>query len=98
MAELTRRSFLTHASIGVGVAGGALAGGLTALPRWAEIPLGAAQIPAAAATEPVQGLIAHVRDFSTGEIAIMVGTREVIHRDRSLAARLMDAAHQSPVR
>jgi hypothetical protein len=98
MAELTRRSFLTHASIGVGVAGGALAGVLTALPRLREIPLPTAQMPAAGATEPVHGLIAHVRDASTGEIAIMVGTREVIHRDRSLAMRLMDVAHQSPGR
>ena len=96
MAELTRRSFLTHASIGVGVAGGALAGGLTSLPRRAEIPLGTAT--AAAATEPVQNLIAHVRDVSTGEIAVMVGTQEVIHRDRSLALALLDVARKSPVR
>jgi hypothetical protein len=94
MAELTRRSFLTHASIGV--AGGALAGGLTSLPGLSEIPLLAAPIPAAGATEP--DLIAHVRDVSTGEISIMVGTREVIHRDRSLAMRLMEAASKSPVR
>ena len=98
MAELTRRSFLTHASIGVGVAGGTLAGGLAALPRLTEIPLRTAQMPAAAAIEPVQGLIAHVRDVSTGEIAVMVGTREIIHRDRSLAMRLMAVAQQSPVR
>lgn len=95
MAELTRRSFLTHASIGV--VGGALVGGLTALPRVAGIPLRTAAMPTAAATEPVQGLIAHVRNASTGEIAIMVGTREVIHRDRSLAVRLMDIADKSPV-
>jgi len=93
MAELTRRSFLTHASIGVGVAGGALVGGLAAMPGWAE-----AQMPAVAVTEPVEGLIAHVRDVSTGEIAVMVGTREVIHRDRSLAMRLMDVAQRSTVR
>ena len=96
MAELTRRSFLTHASIGVGVAGGALAGGLAAQPRLAKIPLRTA--PAAAATEPLDGLIAHVRDASTGEISVMVGTREVIHRDRALAVALMDIARQSPVR
>lgn len=96
MAELTRRSFLTHASIGV--AGGALVGGLTAPPRLAGIPLWTGAMPAAAATEPVQNLIAHVRNVATGEIAVMVGTREVIHRDRSLALRLMDIADKSPVR
>jgi hypothetical protein len=96
MAELTRRSFLTHASIGV--AGGALAGGLTSLPGLSDMSLLPAPIPAAAATEPVQGLIAHVRNVSTGEISIMVGTREVIHQDRSLALRLVDAASKASVR
>jgi hypothetical protein len=96
MAQLTRRSFLTQASIGV--AGGSLMGGMTALPRLTGISLGAAEMPTGAATEPVQGLIAHVRDASTGEIAIMVGTREVIHRDRALAVRLVDIARYSPVR
>lgn len=77
----------------IGFAGGVLAGGLTALPRRAEFPLGSAGgTPAAAPTEPVQGLIAHVRDVSTGEIAVMVGTREVIHRDPALAGRLMAVA------
>jgi hypothetical protein len=47
--------------------------------------------------ESVDGLIAHVRNVSTGEIAVMVGTRETIFRDHSLAARLVDAAGKSPV-
>ncbi|HEY3238456.1 MAG TPA: hypothetical protein VGL92_02740 [Acidimicrobiia bacterium] len=55
-------------------------------------------MPAAAATEPVQGLIAHVRNAATGEISVMVGTREVIHRDRSLVMRLMGIADQPPAR
>jgi hypothetical protein len=40
----------------------------------------------------VDGLIAHVRDVATGEITVMVGTREVVHRDRSLAQQLLDIA------
>jgi hypothetical protein len=40
-------------------------------------------------------LIAHVRSVSRGEIALMVGTREVIYQDRELAARLMVAAHRT---
>jgi hypothetical protein len=92
MLELTRRSFLTHASIGL--AGGTLVGGLTGLPGLAALPLGGMALPARAA-EPVQGLIAHVRNVATGEIAVMVGTREVIHRDRALAVRLLDIAGQS---
>jgi hypothetical protein len=91
MTRLTRRSFLAQAS--KGVAGGSLVGALAAVPRLTEVSRGAPESPAAAASEPVQGLIAHVRDASTGEIAIMVDTREVIHRDRSLAGRLMEIAH-----
>jgi hypothetical protein len=93
MAELTRRTFLTHASIGV--AAGAVTGGLAALPRLSEEALGPVDMPAAAATESVDGLIAHVRNVSTGEVALMVGTREVIHRDRPLAARLAHLARSS---
>jgi hypothetical protein len=45
-----------------------------------------------ASAEP---LIAHVRDLARGEISLMVGKEEVIHRDRDLAARLYAAARQS---
>jgi hypothetical protein len=93
MAELTRRTFLTHTS--VGVTAGALAGGLTALPRLRSAQA-TAGMPTAVAMKS-EGLIAHLRDASTGEVAVMVGNREIICRDRSLAARLLDAAHTSPV-
>jgi hypothetical protein len=92
MAELTRRSFITRTSMGV--AGGVLAGALaTEMVRPGAEQLGGLQLPSnAAATEP---LIAHVRDLKTGEIALMVGTREVIYKDRELAARLAVAAHKT---
>jgi hypothetical protein len=92
MAELTRRSFLTRTSIGV--AGGVLAGTLVAeAARPGPDHLGGLQLPSnVAATEP---LIAHVRDLHTGEIALMVGTREVIYKDRELAARLAVAARKT---
>jgi hypothetical protein len=93
MAELTRRGFLTRAS--VGMAAGALAGGLTAMPRLAKGPEPEVEMTGAFSPESVEGLIAHVRNASTGEIALMVGTREVIHRDRSLAARLAHLARRS---
>ena len=92
MAELTRRSLLTHAS--TGVAAGAVMGGLVALPRLAQDPLGRVGVPTPAETQSMEGLIAHVRNVSTGEIALMVDTREVIHRDRSLAARLAQLARR----
>jgi hypothetical protein len=89
MAELTRRTFLTHASIGM--AAGAVTGGLVAVPLGKD-PLGPVETPTPVAPESVEGLIAHVRNLSTGEIALMVGTREVIRQDRSLTARLADHA------
>lgn len=90
MAELTRRGFLTHAS--TGVAAGAVMGGLVALPHPAKDTVGRVGVTTPPATQSVEGLIAHVRNVSTGEIALMVGNREVIHRNRSLAARLAQLA------
>ena len=90
MTECTRRSFLVHA--GLGVAGGALAGGIAALPARAGTPVAPAAMRGATGAVPVDGLIAHVRDVAAGEISVMVGSREVIHRDRSLVRRLMDVA------
>ena len=90
MTTHTRRSFLVHASMGI--AGGALAGGLAALPARAETPVAAPAMRGATGAAPVDGLIAHVRDAAAGEISVMVGSREVIHRDRSLVRQLMDIA------
>ncbi len=94
MAELTRRTFLRRTSIGV--AGGVLAGGLaTTVPRLGSTSdhMPGTRLPEGAdATQP---LIAHVRSVSKGEISLMVGMREVIYRDRELAARLMVAAHKT---
>ena len=90
MPECTRRSFLVHASIGV--AGGALVGGLAALPARAGTPVAPPATRGATGAVPADGLIAHVRDGATGEISVMIGEREVVHRDRSLAQRLLDIA------
>jgi hypothetical protein len=94
MADLTRRSFLTRTSVGVagGVLAGAMAAEVTSLVSGSSQMAGKSGPSGAAATEP---LIAHVRDVSRGEIALMVGTREVIYKDRELAARLMVAAQQT---
>lgn len=94
MAELTRRNFITRTSIGVagGVLAGALAAEVPGLVAGPEQMAGRSLPSGSAATEP---LIAHVRNVSRGEIALMVGTREVIYKDRELAARLVVAAQQT---
>lgn len=87
MAELSRRGFLTtSAAAAAGVAGAAglgLAGGIPAA-------IDAAGIAGDVAAS--DGLVAHVRDASTGEIAVFNGEQEVVVRDRALANRLLRAA------
>jgi hypothetical protein len=74
----SRRGFLALA--GAGAAGAAaLAAAGPAAASGAEVA------GPAASREP---LVAHVRDPRTGEIAVLVGEREVVVHDRALAARL----------
>lgn len=94
MSRLSRRGFIRQTSVGV-----ATTGLLVAAPRLAEIADPAASDVAAttstessiaAMTEPV---LAHVRDFASGEISLLVGNREIIYRDPELVMRLIRAAH-----
>lgn len=86
--NVSRRAFLSRASLGVVLAGAAAAvPGLGAVVR----------LPAAPATTPdlplvAEPLVAHVRDLASGELSLMVGTDHVVLRDANLAARLYGAA------
>lgn len=98
MASITRRTFLKRSG-GTAAAVGALA----AAPGWpalrrrslgpARPPVvhdaGVAQPAGRAATGP---LVVHVADPRTGEVRLLVGTREVLHRDPALVAHLVRAA------
>src|SRR5947209_20354149 len=77
MAKLTRRGFLGKSS-----AGAATLGALLAVPGLTEA-VEAASGPTHHLTkaELAGPIVAHVRDLSTGEIAILVGTREIVYRD-----------------
>ena len=101
--NVTRRRLLTQLSVttGLGVAGGLglhkllVADGAprantgsprpTALERTASVPA----LDSVALAEP---MLIHVRDVATGEIALMVGTRELIYRDPELVSRLVRTA------
>jgi hypothetical protein len=88
MAKLTRRGFIKKTSVGA-----ATFGALVTVPGLAEVD--AASRPHAArglAAEHHAPLLAHVRNRATGEIALLVGTREVVIHDRELVKRLMKAA------
>ncbi len=92
MASMSRRTFLKR-----GGAGAAAAGFLAAIPAFpgrawaARRPAtvhnrGVAAPSGRAATGP---LVVHVPDPRSGEVHLMVGTREVVRRDPALVARLV---------
>ncbi len=91
MAEVTRRRFLMHSSLGVSAAVG---GALVTAPRL--LPA-AAPAPAVDLTGPALGgpMVVHVRDVATAEVSLLVGTTETIYRDRELVGRLLGAARSA---
>lgn len=91
MAELSRRKLLKTGSLGL-VAGVAALSGIDRLVSIPGAGFADAKPDLSALGEDV---VAHVRDASTGEVAIMVGTREVLHRDPQLVGRLLAAARQT---
>ena len=91
MNNLSRRRFLTHSSLGV-----AFVGAVAAVPGLsAVLKLPAPATPIGSQPALAGPLVAHVRDLASGEVSIMVGTREVIERDRDLATRLYAAARRA---
>ncbi|HKC73630.1 MAG TPA: twin-arginine translocation signal domain-containing protein [Chloroflexota bacterium] len=88
MAKLTRRDLIKQTS-----AGAAALGALAAVPGLAGAQ-GAPQAHAAglSAADRNGPLVAYLRDEAVGEIGLLVGTREIIVRDRELVQRLLTAA------
>jgi hypothetical protein len=88
MAKLTRRDLIKQTS-----AGAAALGALAAVPGLAGAQgapeAHAAGLSAADCNGPV---VAYLRDVAAGEIGLLVGTREIIVRDRELVQRLLRAA------
>ena len=85
--NLSRRAFLSRSSIGIALAGAAMA--VPAL--GAVIKTSAAADKVSMPNGNVEPLVAHVRDLSSGEVSLMVGTEQVVVRDANLAARLYGA-------
>lgn len=89
MTDHSRRNFLKTGSIGAVAVGAALAPGL--------LTSGADAAPVAGGPLPDGPLMAYVKDHKTGDVAVMVGEREVVYRDRELASRLARiASHARP--
>jgi len=102
MVEVSRRRLLTQTSLGFGIAVAAV----TAVPRAAVTFFAPPKRQNAASFDVSQGappagitllepMVVHVRDVATAEIAVMVGTQELVYRDPELVARLVQAAKQA---
>jgi len=106
MSDISRRAFLKQGGMGVAAAGALVAvpkvirrgdGVLrSGMGRASGAGTGAASaatpagLPAAESTGHT--LLVHVPDARSGEVRVMYGTREVIHHDPDLVARLVRAA------
>lgn len=83
MEHVSRRAFVTQASIGVAAVGAIAATGLNLAPG--------AQAEATPRAELGQPLVARVRDLDSGQVDLFVGEREVTVTDHDLANRLARA-------
>jgi Spy/CpxP family protein refolding chaperone len=79
MNEPNRRGFLALAG-----AGAAAVGAVAVAP--------AAEASTSVPSHVKEPLVAYVRDAKSGEVAVMIGEREVVVHDRELAARIARAA------
>ena len=93
MAEVTRRRFLKHSSLGLSAAVG---GALVTAPHLLPAPAAAAA-PAIDLTGPALAgpMVVHVRNVATAEVSLLVGTTETIYRDRELVGRLLGVARSA---
>jgi len=87
MAKLSRRGFIKQTSVSV-----ATFGVLATVPVLAAEPEAANVATTDLSAVTLSGpLIAHVSDFASGEISLLVGTQEIIYRDPQLVMRLLQA-------
>ena len=86
MSDATRRGFLVFAGTGTAAAVGVVAGPKIFGERSAETA-GAKGLDTADLAS-AESFVVHVKDVRKGEMAILVGDREVVLTDRELAARL----------
>ncbi|MDQ6949959.1 MAG: hypothetical protein M3256_27870 [Actinomycetota bacterium] len=98
---LTRRRFLGHASVGAAAAGALAAGGASVFSSAAGADAASRLATPDRAGRPSapdgplqegSGVIAHVVDAKTGQISLLVGTREIAYTNREMAQQLLRAA------
>jgi hypothetical protein len=82
---MSRRAFITSAGAVSGAALGAAAMGVPKLAATAGV--GPPHTPL-----PEGPVVAYVRDAKAGEVAVIVGEREIAVKDAALVRRIVDAA------
>ncbi len=88
MSQLTRKGFLGKTSIGA-----AAIGAIATVPGIAHASEADTAHNLKLRPEELTGpLMVHVRNLKTGEIAVLVGTREIVYRDPQFVKRLLKAA------
>ncbi|HUD69335.1 MAG TPA: hypothetical protein VMQ40_03755 [Acidimicrobiales bacterium] len=95
MAEISRRSFLIKGSAGAAALGALTvvpglegrAGATESTPKLAHHPAPVATTTDSRASS--DSLVVHIPNPRTGEIHYLVGTREIVHKDKALVARLL---------
>jgi len=89
--DFDRRNFIRRASMGAAAVGALTVAGGSVL---GDVASAVAATPKAASTSELldgSDVIAHVVNARTGEISILVGTREIQYRNRDLAQQLIRA-------
>lgn len=92
MAKLTRRTLLKQTSVGA-ISAAATIGVVAAAPQLVSAApsqhVGPEQSQSDAA---YTGLVVHVRDFSTGQVSVMHGEKEIVLHDPVLVQYLLQVA------
>jgi hypothetical protein len=88
MANFSRRDLIKHSSLSA-----AAAGALFMAPKFASANSGTV-LTTAGQSSPLfrEPLAAYIHDASTGELSLLIGSRQVIVRDPDLVRRLVQAA------
>ena len=92
MGEISRRNFLKNTGTGIAAAGflavapTVMAGEAGAATKAKESAHAEKMVTPASTTETI---VAYIPNPRSGEIHFMVGSRQVIHRDRALVARIV---------
>jgi hypothetical protein len=87
MSDTTRRGFLVFAGAGTAAAVGA-AGAIAAPGMFGAHSTDATKPLQPADLATAESFVVHVKNVKKGQLAILVGQREVLVTDRELAARL----------